>query len=104
MTFRTILAASAALERDDRLVGESMPNYGPNATGDSFGKPPSGTNPPGFVPDAMHMPITGAPIIVRTGIGILDTGTNKIAPRPISPACFRRHVPRPKPNIERRLA
>lgn len=28
---------------------QSMPNYGPNApaTGDSLGKPPSGTRPPG---------------------------------------------------------
>lgn len=29
-------------------LAQSLPNYGPNApsTGDTFGKPPSGTNPP----------------------------------------------------------
>lgn len=32
-------------------LAQSLPNYGPNgpASGDSFGKPPSGTNPPGVV-------------------------------------------------------
>lgn len=50
MTFKTILAASAVLLSAMTVsLAQSMPNYGPNApsTGDSFGKPPSGTNPPG---------------------------------------------------------
>ena len=38
-----------ALERDDRLVGAKHAQLRPErpSTGDSFGKPPSGTNPPG---------------------------------------------------------
>ncbi len=50
MTFKTILAAFAVLLSAMTVsLAQSMPNYGPNApsTGDSFGKPPSGTNPPG---------------------------------------------------------
>ena len=50
MTLKTLAAASAMLvARDDRHFAQSMPNYGPNApaTGDSLGKPPSGTRPPG---------------------------------------------------------
>ncbi len=50
MTFKTILAAFAVLLSVTTVsLGQSSPNYGPNApsTGDSFGKPPSGVNPPG---------------------------------------------------------
>jgi hypothetical protein len=50
MTFKTLLTASAILLGATTVsFGQSMPNYGPNApaTGDSFGKPPSGTRPPG---------------------------------------------------------
>ena len=50
MAFKTILAALAVLLSATTVsLAQSMPNYGPNApaTGDSFGKPPSGTNPPG---------------------------------------------------------
>ena len=50
MTFKTLAAASAILISATTIAfAQSMPNYGPNApaTGDSFGKPPSGTRPPG---------------------------------------------------------
>jgi hypothetical protein len=50
MTFKTLLTASAILLGATTVsFGQSMPNYGPNApsTGDSLGKPPSGTRPPG---------------------------------------------------------
>jgi len=50
MTLKTLAAASAILLSATTLSFEqSMPNYEPNApsTGDSFGKPPSGTRPPG---------------------------------------------------------
>ena len=50
MTLKTLAAASAILLSATTLsFAQSMPNYGPNApaTGDSFGKPPSGTRPPG---------------------------------------------------------
>ena len=50
MTFRTLLTASAILLGATTVsFAQSMPNYGPNApaTGDSLGKPPSGTRPPG---------------------------------------------------------
>ena len=50
MTFTTLLTASAILLGATTVsFPQSMPNYGPNApaTGDSLGKPPSGTRPPG---------------------------------------------------------
>lgn len=50
MTLKTLATASAILLSTMTLsFAQSMPNYGPNApaTGDSFGKPPSGTRPPG---------------------------------------------------------
>jgi hypothetical protein len=50
MTLKTLAAASAiVLSATTLSFAQSMPNYGPNApaTGDSFGKPPSGTRPPG---------------------------------------------------------
>jgi hypothetical protein len=50
MTFKTVLTASAILLGAMTIsFGQSLPNYGPNApaTGDSLGKPPSGTRPPG---------------------------------------------------------
>ncbi|HET7803415.1 MAG TPA: hypothetical protein VFL53_04175 [Pseudolabrys sp.] len=50
MTFKTLLAASAILLGATTVsFAQSLPNYGPNApaTGDSFGKPPSGTRSPG---------------------------------------------------------
>jgi len=50
MTARTLLSALAVLvAATTTSVAQSMPNYGPNAsaTGDSLGKPPSGTWPPG---------------------------------------------------------
>lgn len=50
MTFKTFLTASAILLGATTVsFGQSLPNYGPNApaTGDSLGKPPSGTRPPG---------------------------------------------------------
>ena len=50
MAFKTLLMASAILSGATTVsFAQSMPNYGPNApaTGDSFGKPPSGTRPPG---------------------------------------------------------
>jgi hypothetical protein len=50
MTFKTFLTASAMLLGATTIsFGQSLPNYGPNApaTGDSLGKPPSGTRPPG---------------------------------------------------------
>jgi hypothetical protein len=44
-----ILAAAVLLSASTVCLAQSMPNYGPNApaTGDSFGKPPSATRPPG---------------------------------------------------------
>ncbi|HZP68594.1 MAG TPA: hypothetical protein VFB29_01505 [Pseudolabrys sp.] len=50
MAIRTLLSALALLLSATTFsFAQSMPNYGPNApsTGDSFGKPPSGTRPPG---------------------------------------------------------
>ena len=50
MTLKTLAAASAILLSATTVTfAQSMPNYGPNApaTGDSLGKPPSGTRPPG---------------------------------------------------------
>jgi hypothetical protein len=50
MIFKTFLTASAILLGATTVsFAQSMPNYGPNApaTGDSLGKPPSGTRPPG---------------------------------------------------------
>lgn len=50
MTMKTLAAASAIfLSATTVALAQSMPNYGPNApaTGDSLGKPPSGTRPPG---------------------------------------------------------
>ena len=47
---RTRLSALAVLFAATTMsFAQSMPNYGPNApsTGDSFGKPPSGTRSPG---------------------------------------------------------
>jgi hypothetical protein len=47
---RTLLSAAAVLLAATTMgFAQSLPNYGPNApsTGDSFGKPPSGTRPPG---------------------------------------------------------
>lgn len=50
MTTRALFSALAVLAAATTMsFAQSMPNYGPNgpATGDSFGKPPSGTRPPG---------------------------------------------------------
>jgi hypothetical protein len=56
MTLKPLLTAVALLFGATTILGatsislaQSLPNYGPNApsTGDSFGKPPSGTRPPG---------------------------------------------------------
>jgi len=50
MTLKTLAAASAILLSATTVAfAQSMPNYGPNApaNADSFGKPPSGTRPPG---------------------------------------------------------
>ncbi|MFY9685488.1 MAG: hypothetical protein WAJ88_06785 [Pseudolabrys sp.] len=50
MTFKTLFTASAILLGATTVsFAQSLPNYGPNApsTGDSFGKPPSGTRSPG---------------------------------------------------------
>jgi len=50
MTAITLLSALAVLVAATTMsFAQSMPNYGPNApsTGDSLGKPPSGTRPPG---------------------------------------------------------
>ena len=50
MTTRALFSALAVLAAATTMsFAQSMPNYGPNApaTDDSFGKPPSGTRPPG---------------------------------------------------------
>jgi hypothetical protein len=50
MTLKMLAAASAILlSATGAAFTQSMPNYGPNApaNADSFGKPPSGTRPPG---------------------------------------------------------
>ena len=50
MTTRTLLSALAVLVAATTVsFAQSLPNYGPNApaTGDSLGKPPSGTRPLG---------------------------------------------------------
>ena len=50
MTLKILAAASAILLSATTVAfAQSMPNYGPNApaNADSFGKPPSGTRPPG---------------------------------------------------------
>jgi hypothetical protein len=50
MTTRALFSALAVLAAATTMsFAQSMPNYGPNApaTGDSFGKPPSGTRQPG---------------------------------------------------------
>lgn len=50
MTFKTLVTATAMVLASATLsFAQSMTNYGPNApsTGDSFGKPPSGTRSPG---------------------------------------------------------
>jgi hypothetical protein len=50
MTLKTLVAASViVLSATTVSFAQSLPNYGPNApaTGDSLGKPPSGTRPPG---------------------------------------------------------
>jgi hypothetical protein len=50
MTTRTLLSALAVLAAATTMsFAQSLPNYGPNppSTGDSLGKPPSGTRPPG---------------------------------------------------------
>jgi hypothetical protein len=49
MTLKTLFAASAVLLATSAVsLAQSQPNFGPNApaTGDSFGKPPSGAQPP----------------------------------------------------------
>jgi hypothetical protein len=49
MTLKIFIAAfSVLLGATTISFAQSLPNYGPNApaTGDSFGKPPSGTHPP----------------------------------------------------------
>ena len=51
MTLKTLVSAFAVLLTATTVsLAQSQPNYGPNApaTGDSFGKPPSGNNPPGY--------------------------------------------------------
>jgi hypothetical protein len=50
MILKPLLTALALLVGATTIsLAQSLPNYGPNApsTGDSFGKPPSGTRPPG---------------------------------------------------------
>lgn len=50
MTLKIFIAAFTVLLGATGIsFAQSLPNYGPNApaTGDSFGKPPSGTHPPG---------------------------------------------------------
>ena len=50
MTFKILFTASAILLGATTVsFAQSMPNYGPNSpsTGDTFGKPPSGTRSPG---------------------------------------------------------
>jgi hypothetical protein len=47
---RTLFSALAVfIAATTMSFAQSLPNYGPNApsTGDSLGKPPSGTRPPG---------------------------------------------------------
>lgn len=49
MRLKTLLTASAVLLATTAVsLAQSQPNYGPNApaNGDSFGKPPSGAQPP----------------------------------------------------------
>lgn len=49
MSLKIFIAAFAMLLGATTVsLAQSMPNYGPNApaTGDSFGKPPSGMHPP----------------------------------------------------------
>ena len=49
MTLKIFIAAFTMLLGATTVsLAQSLPNYGPNApaTGDSFGKPPSGTYPP----------------------------------------------------------
>ena len=49
MTLKTLLAAGAVLLAATTIsMAQSQPNFGPNApaNGDSFGKPPSGAQPP----------------------------------------------------------
>jgi len=49
MSLKTAIAAFAVLLSATTVsLAQSLPNYGPNApsTGDSFGKPPSGTHAP----------------------------------------------------------
>ena len=49
MTLKTLVSAFAVLLSATTVsLAQSQPNYGPNApaTGDSFGKPPSGASPP----------------------------------------------------------
>jgi hypothetical protein len=50
MTLKTLAAASAILLSATTFAfAQNLPNYGANApsTGDTYGKPPSGTRPPG---------------------------------------------------------
>ena len=50
MTLKTLAAASAILPSATTFTfAQNLPNYGANApsTGDTYGKPPSGTRPPG---------------------------------------------------------
>jgi hypothetical protein len=50
MTPKMLLAALALFVAAPTMsFAQNLPNYGPNApsTGDSYGKPPSGTRPPG---------------------------------------------------------
>jgi hypothetical protein len=50
MTLKTLAAASAILFSATTVTfAQSLPYYGPNApaSADTFGKPPSGTRPPG---------------------------------------------------------
>jgi hypothetical protein len=43
-----VLSVTVALLGASSAFAQSQPNFGPNApaTGDTYGKPPSGTNPP----------------------------------------------------------
>jgi len=50
MTLKTLLSALAVLVTATTMgFAQNLPNYGANApsTGDTYGKPPSGTRPPG---------------------------------------------------------
>jgi hypothetical protein len=77
---RTLLSALAVLVAATTVsFAQSMPNYGPNApaTGDSLGKPPSGTRPPG-VTRSQRSNYQSA--CTATTTGTITSGTNSQPP------------------------